>query len=303
MMFPLTAAALMLVSCSSEPAAPAVAPIDSAEASAAAARLICEAAELAGSTCGASGAIATLGEHTIETAVTVTGFVVVEGRTIGMGSTKQQIPGEVQLTVDVALSLDGTTLLTMPFSHSANEVNLSASRGAVLETLLQRVMVGYGLAVLDAAIGTGAPALAGVGMTVAPAAVEGATIWSAYPMLSGVGLDPSTGSRMAPAVSSMAGALAPYLEGLEVGAHSVAISATLGGAGGPGPCGLLPPVSAAPGSSVSMIRLEGTVVVDGQATGDICTLSEAVSWPLPRGEHALSWQQFFVAKVAAPATE
>ena len=233
----------------------------------------------------------------------MTGFVVVEGRTIGMGSTKQQIPGEVQLTVDVTLSVDGTTLLTMPFSQSANEVNLSASRGAVLETLLQRVMVGYGLAVLDAVIGAGAPALAGVGMTVEPAALEDATVWAAYPMLSGVGLDPSTGSRMAPAVSSMAGALAPYLAGLEAGLHSVAVSTVLGGSGGPGPCGLLPPVSAVPGSAVSMVRLEGSVVVDGQAIGDICTMSEAVSWPLPRGDVSLSWQQFFVAKVGPPLAE
>ena len=47
MMFSLTAAALVLAFCSREPQAPAVAPIDSAEASAAAASLICEAAELA----------------------------------------------------------------------------------------------------------------------------------------------------------------------------------------------------------------------------------------------------------------
>lgn len=303
MMFPLTAAALVLVSCSSEPPAPAVAPIDSAEASAAAARLICEAAELAGSTCSASGAIATLGEHTLEASVAVTGFVVVEGRTIGMGSTKQTIPGEVQLSTDVVLSLDGTTLLTMPFSQSASEVSLSASRAAVLEALLQRVMVGYGLAALDAAIGAGAPALAGVGMTVEPAAIEGATVWAAYPMLSGVGLDPSTGARMAPAVASMASALGPFLAGLEAGPHSVAVTASLGGSGGPGPCGLLPPVSAVPGSAVSMVRLEGSVVVDGQATGDICTLSEAVSWPLPASGSALSWQQFFVAQLASPAAE
>ncbi|MFT5679410.1 MAG: hypothetical protein ACI8RZ_000314 [Myxococcota bacterium] len=303
MKFPLTAAVLMLVSCTNEPPTPAVVPIENAEASAAAALLICEAAELAGASCIASGATATLGEHTIEVPINVTGFVVVEGRTLGMGSSKQKIPGEVQLSADVALSLDGTTLLTMSLSESASEVNLGVARDAALDQLLQRLMVGYGLAALDATIGSGAPTLAGVGMTVEPASLEGATVWAAYPMLSGVGLDPSTGSRMGPTVSSMASALTPYLAGLEAGLHSVEVAALLGGAGGPGPCGLLPPVVAVPGSAVSMVRLEGTVLVDGQATGDICTMSETVAWPLPRSNASLRWQQYFVVKVAPPAGE
>ncbi|MFT5681109.1 MAG: hypothetical protein ACI8RZ_002015, partial [Myxococcota bacterium] len=189
------------------------------------------------------------------------------------------------------------------FSESASEVNLGAARGAALDQLLQRLMVGYGLAALDAAIGSGAPTLAGVGMAVEPTSLEGATVWAAYPMLSGVGLDPSTGSRMGPTVSSMASALTPYLAGLEAGLHSVEVAALLGGAGGPGPCGLLPPVVAVPGSAVSMVRLEGTVLVDGQATGDICTMSETVAWPLPRSNASLRWQQYSVVKVAPPAGE
>ncbi len=158
-------------------------------------------------------------------------------------------------------------------------------------------MVGYGLAALDAAAGGEAAALAGVGMEVAPAELGSARVYAAYPMLSGVGLDPATGGRMAPQVASMAAALGPYAEGLGPGLHSVWITAELGGPGGPGPCGLLPPAAVSPGSSARVLRLEGTVRIDGTPGADICAISEGVSWPLPQGEEPITWEQFFVLSV------
>jgi len=291
-------ALLPLIGCGSEPA-PTVDPITSAEASAAAARIFCEASTQAGGTCAADGAVATIGEHTVELTVTVKDFVALNSRSLGVGSSAQQIPGEVQLVADVGVSVDGKPVATLDFTHAANDVDLTVARTAVLEELIQRWMVGYGLAALDAVGGDGAPALAGVGMKVAPVALEGATAWSAYPMLSGQGLDPKTGGRMAPQVTSMAKGLGPYVEGLAPGLHSVHIKAELGGPGGPGACGILPPVAAAPGASISMVRLVGEVKVDGAAGADICELSETVAWPLPKSQVQLTWEQFFVVRVDA----
>jgi len=286
----------VLFACGGEPA-PTVDPITSAEASAAAARIFCEASTQAGGTCAAEGGVATIGAHKVELAVTIKDFVALNSRSLGVGSSAQQIPGEVQLVADVGVSVDGAAVSTLDFTHAANDVDMAVARAAVLDELLQRWMVGYGLAALDAVGGEGAPALAGVGMEVAPAALEGATAWAAYPMLSGSGLDPKTGGRMAPQVSSMAKALGPYVEGMKPGLHSVHVKAELGGPGGPGACGILPPVVAGPGASVSMVRLAGDVTVDGAAGADICALSEAVAWPLPKGEVKLAWEQFFVVRV------
>ncbi len=288
----------LLIACSSEPPAPEVPPITGEEVSAAAAVLLCQAlAGAEGVTCAADGAAVTVGERTLSVPVEVTGTVAVAGREIGMGARTQQIPGEVQLTANVAMKIDGAALAHQEMAHVETDADLLVARGKVLDGLLQRWMVGYGIAGLDAAVGQGAPALAGVGMNVPPTALEGATVWSAYPMLSGVGLDPSAGGRMGGAVGSMAGAVGPLLDGLAPGLHSVHVVAELGGAGGPGPCGLLPPIAPVPGAEVSMVRLEGTVMVDGQATGDICMLSEPVTWPLPRTGNQVRWEQFFVARV------
>ncbi len=284
------------------PPPPAGAPGPPAGATAAAAALFCEAAAQAGVACEVVEGGAKVGGQEVKLPVTVSSFNTLQPRSIGAGSGKQVVPGEAQLVASVDLQVGGRSLFKKDFTHAANDVELEVAREKVLDELLQRWMVGYVLAALDALGGAGAPALKGVGMEVAPAELEGATAWAAYPMVSGIGLDPSTGGKMGPNVGSMGRALGSYLEGLEDGLHSVRVEAKLGGTGGPGPCGIMPPVAAAPGSEVSIVRLDGAVEIDG-APADICPLSEEVSWPLPQGKAQITWEQFFVLRVAAPAEE
>ena len=80
------------------------------------------------------------------------------------------------------------------------------------------------------------------------------------------------------------------------GLHSVLVNATLGGSGPPGPCGLVPPVALASGATASIVPLSGVVEVDGEATGTICEMSEAVAWPLPPAGVQLQWEQFVVLR-------
>ena len=289
---------LVLLACSSEHPGVEVPPITDGEASEAAAAVICEAAAEARMDCVAAGSVATLGEVKLETVASVEGFVTLEPRTIGMGASAQQIPGEVQLVLAIALAVDGAPLMTVDVSVAAQDVDLDKARSAVLDQAVERWMVGYGLAVLDAvAEDPTAPALASVGMQV-PAQSSGAMrAWAAYPMLRGQNLDPSTASGLGAGVQSMLGALSPYLDTIDLeGLHSVRVNASLGGSGPPGPCGLVPPVALASGATASIVPLSGVVEVDGEATGTICEMSEAVAWPLPPAGVVLEWEQFMVLR-------
>jgi len=307
---------LMLIACSGE-AAPAIAPIDSEEASTAAAAVFCEAAAQASIACesGDNGTV-TLGDHELTTRVSVESFITLEPRSIGMGASSQQIPGEAQLIATITLAVDGKFLHALKLSHAASDVDLEVARARVLDETLQRWMVGYGLAALDALNGdVTAPALGALGLEVPATQHGGYRVWAAYPMLKGKALDPSVGSRMGPGVGSMTGALGVYLpaefvalpspdysftsSATEDGLHTLFITATLGGPGGPGECGILPPVSPVPGATVRIVRLEGEVLVDGESTGTICSLSDPVAWPLPTGETTVTWEQFVVL---APGT-
>ncbi len=293
---------LFLAACATEEAPEMeLAPITDAQATAAAAELLCEAASNAGIACEASGTGAQVGDHRVETRVSITGFVFLPGQTLGIGSAKQQLPGEVQISATLELSVDGAVLATLPATHAASDSDPMVARAKVQNELIQRWMVGHGLAVLDAANGQEeAPALAALGMKVAPRDAGPFRAYAAYPMVSGVGLDPSTGGKLGPNVGSMLDALDPYVEDLEPGFHLVHVTAKLGGAGGPGECGIMPPVVMTEGASVSMVRLEGEVLVDGTPVGTICSLSEPVAWPLPQGSSTIEWQQ---VAVLVPAPE
>ncbi len=306
----------MLMACT-EPT-PIIAPIDGDEASVDAARIFCEAAAQASIPCeaaergsaGLQNGVVTLGDHELTIRVSVESFITLEPRSIGMGT--ELLPGEAQLVATITLAVDGKFLFAVDLSHAASDVDLAVARAKVLDETLQRWMVGYGVAALDALNGDPAsPALGALGMEVPAAKLGGYTVWAAYPMLKGKGLDPSVGAAMGPSVGSMTGALDAYLSpdhvdapspdytftsrATEDGLHALHIVATLGGPGGPGECGILPPVSLVPGATVNIVRLEGEVVVDGAPIGTICSLSEPVAWPLPTGETTVTWEQFAVA--------
>ena len=279
---------LLLVACGTQPATPDIAPFTEAEAAEAAAQTICAAAHQAGQPCAASGSTATMAKHTLELGATVNSFLTLDPRTIGYGDDAEKIPGEVQLSVTLSLSVDGATLLTEEQSHAASDADLPLARAKALDEWAQRWVAAYGLATLDAVAGdASAPALGEL------------HAWAAYPVLHGQGFDPKIANKMAPYVKSMLAALGPFTEGLTTeGLHTVQVKARLGGGGAPGPCGILPPVSMTPGVTVSIVPLHGEVLVDGQPTGDICTLSEPVAWPLPQGNARLEWDQLAVLGVA-----
>ncbi|MCP4808366.1 MAG: hypothetical protein GY884_23740 [Proteobacteria bacterium] len=287
---------LLFLACGGKPV-PETAPITNAEATTAAAAVICKAATEAGLTCTSDATSATVGEHTLTPTVTVDGFVVLPGSSIGMGATKQEIPGEVQLTTQVALAVDGAPLFWVPVSHAASNLDPDVARAKVLDEAMERWMVGYGLAVLDAVTDDPtSPALASVGMKAEAHGTDEWIAWGAYPMLKGAGLNPSTASRMGPGLAAMLGGLEPYLDQLDPGLHAVQVNAKLGGSDGPGPCGILPPMVAS-GQSASIVPLSGLVLVDGDPTGNICDLSEVVSWPLPPTGTTVEWDQFIVVRV------
>lgn len=298
----------LLVACGeSEPPAPKVEEITSAELSAAAAQLVCTAAQAAGATCATTDGAAKVGDHTIMVEANVDSFLVLDGKTVGMGASKQVLPGEVQVGAKVTTKVDGKALLVTEVAGTGSDVDPLKARQAALDGAAQRWGVGAGLAVLDAvtASDTGA-GLASVGMNVPPETIgeSGLRAWSAYPVLRGRGFDPKLASKMGPSVASMAKALGPFVGGLSAdGLHTVEVQAKLGGGGSPGKCGIIPPVSMTPGETVNMVKLEGTVKVDGAATGDICALSETVAWALPKGSAILEWDQTFVLGPAATPAE
>ena len=291
---------LLLLACGAEPA-PTIAPITDAEASNAVANMLCRTAAQAKLPCMAEGAIITLGPNTLEATAKVTHFQTLPGRTIGMGSTAQQIPGEAQLELTIGLRVHDKAApgLNVNVTEAASDVDLNQARAAALEAAVQRWAVGYGLAVVDGMSGSNAsPSLGSLGLQVPRQTVGEFTASTGYPMLGITGgkLDPKAAAGMAPAMTSMLNALAPFTEGLTPdGVHSVRVLAKLGGPGGPGPCGILPPIPA-PGSdaSFSIVPLAGEVQVDGEPVGNICALSEAVAWPLPPAKAQLTWEQFIV---------
>jgi hypothetical protein len=291
----------LLLACGEPAPEVSVEPITNEEASKAASVVFCDAAVLGGMSCAAGAGVVILDGRSVETSVTVSGFVPLAPRKLGVGAQAQLIPGEIQLAANVSVSVDGQAVLSQDFTHAASNTDLEIARAEVLDEVLQRWMVGTGLALLDALHGEGAPGLSALGMEVEPAPLAAGTVYAAYPMLSGVGLDPSTGAKMGPNVGSMAKALGPYLEGVGPGLHVVHIETTLGGAGGPGPCGILPPVMPMNGGSVNMVRLEGSVTVDDGEPQDVCGLSGPVSWPLPPKGNQVTWEQFFVVSAAVAA--
>ena len=289
---------LLLLSCAAEEPRVEVAPVTSLEAQAAALEAICEAAAHTPWTCVAEEAHATFGDHRLEVAAGVAEFVTLEGRTIGMGSSAQQLPGEVQLVLELGLKVDGAELMTLEVAEAASDVDLEVAKDKALDEAIRKWMVGHGLAVLDALTqDADSSALGAVGMKAAPQTSGAFRAWAAYPMLRGHAVDPQVASRMGPGVESMLAALGPYLETLEPGTlHTVHVHAKLGGTGGPGRCGVLPPIGLSDGATASIVPLRGEVLVDGEATGTICELSEQVAWPLPPGGTELEWEQFIVVR-------
>ena len=292
---------LLLLACSTEPAAPPVAPIEAEEASAAMATMLCRAAEPAKLACKAEGGVAQAGWKALEIAATPIDFNVLQPTQIGMGSTAQLVAGEVQAGFRVALSVDGAALLSFEVHEAGSDTDLEKARAAALEKAAQRWVASVGIAALDAASGAvEAPALAGVGLKVPAAALGDARVWAAFPALRGQGFDPKVVFKLGPNLASMAAALGPYVEDLPQGAlHAVEVHAKLGGGGGPGDCGIVPPVTMTEGSTASIVPLHGEVLVDGVATGTICALSQQVAWPLPRGGNELDWEQVFVVGPAS----
>lgn len=300
---------LFLAACGTQPAVPDIAAVTDAEAAAAIAQTLCKAAEQGGITCTVEGATATVAGQAVAVGATVSNFLTLDPKTIGYGEEAEEIPGEVQITATVTLSMGAATLFSAEQSHAGTDADLVAARAAALDTWAGRWVASYGLGFVDALAGdVGAPALSAVGMAVPAQPAGQLHAWSAYPLLRGKGFDPKIADQMAPYVKSMAANLAPYVEGLSTDAlHTVQVKARLGGGGAPGPCGIMPPIAMTDGATVSIVPLAGEVLVDGQPTGDICALSEPVAWPLPSGKAQLEWDQLLVlgpATVeAAPAAE
>ncbi len=297
-----------LLACNTEPPPPAVAPLTADQVAAQVATAFCLSANMAWKDCAAQGATARYGGHEVGFDATVTSFTALPGKTIGMGTAKQDIPGEVQVGFTVTVSVDGRAVLTGPVSHAASDPDLEAARAKVLDEGAQRFVVGQALGLVDALSGQPTSgALASTGLEVPPVELgEGA--WrgfASYPVIRGRGLDPDMVKKLAPQVRSVVRAVEPLLEGLPPQVHVVKVDAKLGGGGGPGPCGIVPPVVVTTGASVSIVPLAGTVSVDGTPLPDgekpaICALSESVAWPLPQGGAVMEWTQI-VAVAPVPA--
>jgi hypothetical protein len=286
----------LLFACGSEPAVAPAPPITDDQIATAAASAICAAATQAGMTCAATGARAELGWKALDVTVSDRQVMSFEPTSMGHGEGAQRFPGEVQLSATIGIAVDGTALLSVPQSHAASDMDLVVARDRVLEELTERWVVTHASAVVDALTGDpGAPVLAALGMTVAAQPAGALYAWAGYPVLRGKGFDPGIANRLGPSVQSVLANLGPYVEGLGGdGLHTVQVFARLGGSGAPGPCGIIPPVAISPGATTSIVPLAGEVHVDGQPVGDICALSEPVSWPLPPGGAVLEWDQLAV---------
>lgn len=293
----------LLFACGTEPTVVEPAPIEPAEVAAAAASTLCSAATQAGFACKAEGSSATLGERKLELSAVVASYITMAPSSFGRGEEAQQFPGEIQLGVELGLAVDGAPLLTVEQAHAASDPELAVARAKVLDELVQRWAVTHGSAVLDALGGDPAsPVLASLGLKTQASPHGEIYAWAGFPVLRGRGFDPKTASKMGPSVQSMLDALGPFTEGLSAdGLHTVQVESRLGGGGAPGPCGILPPVSMNPDVTTTIVPLSGQVLVDGVASGNICSLSEPVAWALPPAGSVLEWDQLFVVGVGTAA--
>lgn len=288
---------LLLLACGSSEPAVVVPPVDSAEATSAATAVLCQAASNIGLACTATEAAVQVGEHQIGLRMGVAEFISLEGTSIGMGSTAQKLPSEAQLVAEFHTSVNGQPLGTLRMSHAASDPDPNLARNKVLDEMVQRWMVGYGMAILDS-LGTGeaTPGLAAVGLSVPAQTVGAYRMTTAYPMLKGQGIDPNRAGNVDSVAKTLLGAVGPFLESAAPTApHTVRVQAKLGGGGAPGKCGIVPPLAMTDGATASIVPFSGEVQVDGVAVGDICDLSQSVNWPLPQGGAMLEWEQFLVA--------
>jgi len=289
---------LALIACDTTPPPPPTPAVTADEISMATAAMFCTAAAQAALPCTAAGAEATLDAGAVSLSAEIETFLALPGKTIGMGSAAQELPGEVQVAARITAATPTGPLLTMLVEASGSDPDLETARAAAIEAVAQRYMVGAGLAVLDGVTASPtAAALGSVGMEVPPTAIAktGHTGWAAYPVLKGHGFDPKLASRLGPGVRTMVAALGPFVADTPTdGLHAVLVQARLGGGGENGDCPIIPPVTMTPGETVNLVPLRGTVEVDGVAVGDICALSEPVAWPLPKGGALLEWEQVVV---------
>jgi hypothetical protein len=286
----------LLFACSSEPAAPPPLPITEQDVAEAAASAICAAATQAGMTCTATGARAELGWKALDVSVTKLQALTFDPSSIGRGEDAQHFPGEYQLSATIGLAVDEAPLVAVEQNHAVSHQDLGVARDQVLDELAQRWVVTHASAVVDALSGDpGAPVLASLGMNAAAQPAGELYAWGGFPVLRGKGFDPGIANKLGPSVQSVLANLAPFTQGLGSDRpHTIQVFAKLGGNGAPGPCGILPPLSIAPGTTTSIVPFSGRVLVDGEPVGDICALSEPVAWPLPPGGAMLEWDQFIV---------
>lgn len=311
---------LGLAACETTPPPPEVAPVEAAEVATVAAEVFCRSANMVWQDCSAEGPVASFQGSSVTFESSKPSFVALPPKTIGMGSATEEVPGEIQLSFELSIAVDGNPLISGKVSHAASDPDLEAARVKAIDESAQRFIVGHGLGVIDALIGQpSSAALNSLGMSAEPQAI-GDTPWRAYPaypVVKGQGFDPSVVKKMAPQVQSMAREVSAYLAGEMEGGqegtlHAVKVEAKLGGSGSPGPCGIVPPTVITSGSSVSIVPLEGTVFVDGVKAVDgaivagkpgICGLSEPVAWPLPVGGAVLEWTQVVVLRRGAVEVE
>ncbi len=297
----------LLFACGSEPAIPAPEAVAPDELATAAAAAICTAATQVGMDCTATGAVADIGWRRLEVGVSELSWMTFDPSSIGRGPDAQHFPGEVQLSAMMSLSIDGAVLFSLEQAHAVSDQDLHVARAKVIDELSQRWVVTQISAVMDASSGDPkAPVLASLGMKAKAQAQGELYAWGGYPVLRGRGFDPGMANKLGPSVQTMLASIGPYVQDLSADTlHVVQVKAKLGGGGAPGPCGIIPPVSMAPGTSTSIVPLAGQVLVDGQPTGDICAISEPVNWPLPPSGTQLEWDQFIVLapnQAGAPTT-
>ncbi len=292
----------LLLACSTEPSVPPPPPVTEAELAEAVAAAICKAATQAEKACSVEGARADFGWKALDIEVTGLSWLTLDPTTLGHGDQAERFPGEAQLSATIGLGVDGKPLLATPQAHTAADLDLGVARNKVLDELSQRWVVTHASAVMDALLGdTSAPVISSLGMNV-PAQPQGALhAWAGYPVLRGKGFDPGIANKLGPSLQTMLANLDAFTEGLSEGLHTVVVEARLGGAGAPGPCGIIPPVAMSPGATTSIVPFSGRVLVDGEPVGDICALSEPVAWPLPPKGAVLEWDQLAVLAPAQAA--
>ena len=291
---------LLLLACSGSEPTLELAPITPTEASEEIVQQLCAAAVSGAVACKKAGSQAIVPERAeLDIAVVIDSFTALPGRTIGMGASAQKLPGEVTVAATVQLSVEGKELMSTELSASGSDVDPELAREAALDALAQRFVVGHGVAVLDAVVGSPEARTVRALSLEAPAAVHGEHgVWTSYPMLGAQGVDPNSVRNHSTIAQALMANLGSFLEQLEPGGlHTLEVQARLGGGGAPGRCPILPKMMV-PGSTVSAVPFEGVVLLDGQPTGDICELATTVNWPLPPQGATLEWTQVMVVGAA-----